>query len=124
MPMFGDFHFTIRHDEALLSLLAAQPYLLMQHAGRGALPQAAGHAWLPWLFGLRDARLRADHVTPGVDEEVYRKLPWAPIACRGLAGFARYGMTKEDWRRLQPIEEDARCGKNASRGGRFLPPPP
>ena len=44
---------------------------------------ARAHAWLPEIFKYLNLAVEMDDIRPGWDEEVYRKVPWAPMSCNG-----------------------------------------
>lgn len=65
---------------------------------------ARAHAWLPEIFKHLNLAVEMDDIRPGWDEEVYRKIPWAPMTCNGKEAFESYGMTDRDWQQLGRIE--------------------
>ena len=46
-------------------------------------------------------QVQPDGFLQGFDEEVYRKVPGAPMRCKTMKELRRYGIDEDEWRRLK-----------------------
>jgi hypothetical protein len=87
----GDFHF-VASSTAAVGLMERLP-----DEARNVM--VAPNAWVQTVFSSRGFRFVTDGIAPGVDEEVYRKLPFKhSMKNRGFDYFHKmYGMTDAEW---------------------------
>ena len=83
----GDFHFVLS-SSAAVGVIARLP----EEARR--VPVIAANAWIKPVFERAGFSLVRDKLVPGVDEEVYRKVPFKPPMKRHGYDFfrSRYGL--------------------------------
>ena len=101
----GDFHHITSTVEQI-KLLSRLPQIL----ANSTLPVLM-HRWF-WQQVASSGHgytVQTDGFISGWHEEVYRKLPIAPMRCLGLERLTRYGMLKSDWDALLPMRDKREC---------------
>ena len=106
----GDMHLVMPFAAAVRFGKTVLPYLRQRD-------NAKAHAWLPgFLKKHLGLVVEMDHLRPGWDEEVYRKIPWAEdMSCHGWEPYQPYGMTLELWNQLGRMEY-RNCERAAAAG--------
>ena len=81
--------------------MAQLPYRVLDNSGREVTEP---HGWIQREFKSESFRFVLDGIIPGVDEEVYRKIPFAPMYEKGFSFYEEYGLDQNDRENMKPKE--------------------